>query len=142
VIYTFLPEARARERSAYALALGAREAREHDFPALEPQTPHQSWKEPSRHDQGGESASLALPLAASTPGAVAVRVPHATVGCMGQPEEMNPTRADLEEEEDIPRLQGQWFDGEEITGQQVLLVLAQARHARCGSGEHALPQEE
>jgi hypothetical protein len=55
---------------------------------------------------------------------------------------MNATRADLDKEEHIQRLQGQCFYGEAITGQQVLLVLAEARHARCCSGEYALPQEE
>jgi hypothetical protein len=38
---------------------------------------------------------------------------------------MNPTRPDLDKEEHIQRLQPQRFHGEEITSQQLLLMLAQ-----------------
>jgi hypothetical protein len=40
---------------------------------------------------------------------------------------MNPTSADLDEEEHIQRLQPQRFHGEEITGQQLMLMLTQER---------------
>ena len=50
--------------------------------------------------------------------------------------EMNSTCADLNEKENKACLQSQRFHGEEITGQQVLLVLAETRLARCCSVGH------
>src|SRR5690349_6856805 len=43
----------------------------------------------------------------------------------GAASQMNSTRADLDEEEHVQRLQAQGFYGEEITHQELLLMLAQ-----------------
>jgi hypothetical protein len=55
---------------------------------------------------------------------------------------MNPTRANLDEEEHRERSQAPCFYGEEITGQQVVLVLAETRHARYCSAERARVLQE
>jgi hypothetical protein len=67
---------------------------------------------------------------------VAVRETQWAVSFAVQPEEMNPAGANLDKEEHIQRLQSQRFHCGEITGQQLLLMLARDRPARCCAAGH------
>jgi hypothetical protein len=59
----------------------------------------------------------------------------------GAASQMNAAGADLDKEEDMQGLQVQWFYRKEITGQQLVVVLAEARRARYCSAGHAWVRE-
>jgi hypothetical protein len=104
VIHTLLPYA---VHPPLGIGIGVRRTiwREYDFQTLERQTPHQSWKETSRHDQPHKAYPLPciLLLPHQLPRQLASREVAASVH--GTARQMNATGADLDKEEHIHRFQ-------------------------------------
>jgi hypothetical protein len=103
-------------RSAYALAFGARHGRAQDLDPLGPEYLVEDWAEsfvPVMH-QVADRPVVAFSCLAQVSGDLGA--PSGVGGAVGYPTDKDLPRLQVDEEEDVESLQADGLDGEEVTG--------------------------